>query len=239
MAISLLASGVCGYEELSFDYNGDFTPVEEYYSEARFLNFSLDGVFNNSLLTVAGIFIAGIILFELALYALDVYYNQTYTNRLYNRNDEIPDYGNGVPPLLYQSYPAYYDAYQETLRRRSYGHKDLGTWSNLAKIPQWLNLAYQIYESGTELLGDMDCQKKAVCEVYQNAVELGEVSKRAKHSLDYLDSVQYFSMPDEVMNIVDEFLDAKQAGISTEDKCDDMYMCQKSLLKLRNMYNNI
>jgi hypothetical protein len=56
-------NSVQGIEEINFDYNGDFTPVEEYYSEARFLNVSLDGIFNNSLLTVAGIFIVGVILF--------------------------------------------------------------------------------------------------------------------------------------------------------------------------------
>ena len=61
------------------------------------------------------------------------------------------------------------------------------------------------YETSTDLLHDLDCQKKAVCEVYQNALELGEISKRARHSLDFLDSASVLSIPDEFLNIIDEF----------------------------------
>ena len=75
----------------------------------------------------------------MALYALDVYYNQTYlnSNRIDNRYDknENPNY------LLWeQVYPQYYDKYQDTFR----GRKDYGVWKNIAKIPQWLTLAYDM-----------------------------------------------------------------------------------------------
>ena len=33
------------------------------FAQARFFNFSLEGIFNNSLLTLAGIFVVGVILF--------------------------------------------------------------------------------------------------------------------------------------------------------------------------------
>ena len=69
------------------------------------------------------------------------------------------------------------------------------------------------YEASNDLLTDMDCQKKAICEVYQNALELGEVSERARHSLDYLDYLNVFSLPDEFMNIVDEFTVRRQWSI--------------------------
>ena len=52
----------------------------------------------------------------------------------------------------------------------------------------------------------MDCQKKAICEVYQNAQQLGAVSQRARHSLDYLETLSVLSLPDEFMNIIDEFV---------------------------------
>ncbi len=59
----ILCQSASAFEELSLDYNGDFTPIDEYYSQARFINVSFDGIFNNSLLTLAGIFIVGVILF--------------------------------------------------------------------------------------------------------------------------------------------------------------------------------
>ena len=61
------------------------------------------------------------------------------------------------------------------------------------------------YETSSDLLNDLDCQKKAICEVYQNALELGEISKRARHSLDFLDSASVLSVPDEFLDIIDEF----------------------------------
>ena len=51
----------------------------------------------------------------------------------------------------------------------------------------------------------MDCQKNAICQVYQNALELGEIGSRAQRSLDILDTLSVLAMPDELMNIVDEF----------------------------------
>jgi len=204
--------------------------------DARFLNVSFDGIFNNSLLTLAGIFIVGVIMFELALYALDVYYNQTYlNNRIDNRYDKYGSQNDPNYMLWEQVYPKYYDQYQQTFR----GRKDYGVWKNIAKIPQWLTLAYDMYETSSDLLNDLDCQKKAICEVYQNALELGEISTRARHSLDFLDSASVLSVPDEFLNIIDEFTDAQQAGKANEFQCQDLYLCPNSLVQLKRMYNQI
>ena len=62
------------------------------------------------------------------------------------------------------------------------------------------------YEASNDLLGDMECQKRAICEVYKNSYELGAVSERARHSLDYLDTVSLFNLPDEFLTILDEFM---------------------------------
>jgi hypothetical protein len=42
------------------------------------------------------------------------------------------------------------------------------------------------YETGSSLLTDTSCQLRAVCEVYRYQQQLGELSRRARHSLDYL-----------------------------------------------------
>ena len=36
--------------------------------------------------------------------------------------------------------------------------------------------------------------------------QLGELSKRARHSLDYLDTLPYLSLPDEINEISDELV---------------------------------
>ena len=68
------------------------------------------------------------------------------------------------------------------------------------------NIIFFSYETSNGLFNDMDCQKKAICEVYQNAQQLGAVSQRARHSLDNLETLSLLSLPDEFMNIIDEFV---------------------------------
>ena len=45
------------------DWEYDYTDEIALQGDARFLNVSFDGIFNNSLLTLAGIFIVGVIMF--------------------------------------------------------------------------------------------------------------------------------------------------------------------------------
>ena len=70
-------SGVLAFDELELDYNDNFQYIPEYQSQARFLNVSFDDIFNNSLLTLGGIFVIGVILFGKALTYLK-YYNPDY-----------------------------------------------------------------------------------------------------------------------------------------------------------------
>ena len=62
------------------------------------------------------------------------------------------------------------------------------------------------YSAGKNLLNDMECQMKVICEIYQDGSnELGEIGKRARHSLDFVDAVQYLNLPDEFLNLADEY----------------------------------
>ena len=48
---------------------------------------------------------------------------------------------------------------------------------------------------------------KVICEIYRDDTnELGEVGMRAKHSLDFVDAVQYLNLPDEFLNLADEYM---------------------------------
>ena len=48
---------------------------------------------------------------------------------------------------------------------------------------------------------------KVICEIYRDDTnELGEVGTRAKHSLDFVDAVQYLNLPDEFLNLADEYM---------------------------------
>ena len=55
---------------------------------------------------------------------------------------------------------------------------------------------------------DIDCTKRAVCEVYQNSIELGELGKRAVHGFDMMESyMDYLKLlPSEFVVTLDEIL---------------------------------
>ena len=61
------SNSVLAFDQLELDYNDDFQYIPEYQSQARFLNVSFDDIFNNSLLTLGGIFVIGVILFGKAI----------------------------------------------------------------------------------------------------------------------------------------------------------------------------
>ncbi len=68
------------------------------------------------------------------------------------------------------------------------------------------NICFHRYETGSSLFTDVNCQRRAVCEVYKYQGQLGELSKRARHSLDFLDTLPYLNLPDEINEIGDELV---------------------------------
>ncbi len=65
--------------------------------------------------------------------------------------------------------------------------------------------SFYSYDTGSEILSDLECQKHAVCEVYQDGSVLGEFGARARHSLDFVDQMATLKLPDFIGNTLDEF----------------------------------
>jgi len=238
-------AGVSSQKSYKDDFIVDSIIPNDFSSgEARiFGNFSFG---NSSILTVAGFVIVGIILFELALYALDVYYNQTYVSGAAsfdkadtNTGDNI--YDNLYPPNaqsnnIYGDYPPYYDYFQGTYRKFS------SKWKNLDKILDWIQVAHETYSAGTTVINDIDCQMKVICEIYRDTdnKDLGEIGRRAKHSLDFVDALQYLNLPDEFLTLADEYMVAKESAKDPLFDCEEMYpTCDHSITKIKKKYDNL
>jgi len=166
------------------------------------------GIFNNTLFQTAGIIILGIILFEVALYALDVYYNQTYLNTTSytQRFDHDPD-------SIFQDYPPYPDPFASTYRSNQ------GWDFNITKIVEWLSLMNDAWEFTESTLSYMDCQKRAVCEIW-----------RPENGFKYTDKMDLFfkyaemmNLPDGLIDMIDEFSDARQEALDNRETCKEMY----------------
>ena len=76
---------------------------------------------------------------------------------------------------------------------------------------------------------DMECQKKVICEVYQDQGTLGELSARGRHSLDYMDTVEYFNLPAALANTIDEFQVIFSCRVITL-KLNSGVICYKTLM---------
>ena len=56
---------------------------------------------------------------------------------------------------------------------------------------------------------------KVICEIYRDAdnKDLGEIGRRAKHSLDFVDALQYLNLPDEFLTLADEYMVSQNINV--------------------------
>jgi len=191
-------------------------PME--YGEPRFIdtifNFTsitsgFTNLFNDStLLTYAGVAILAIVLFEIALYALDVYYNQTYLQTSsFSRFDSFDD-TNGI----YSDYPPYPDPFGSTYRSRK---DDF----SVGKVLEWISLLHEAWSLSSSTVSSLDCQKRAVCEIWSPENKL--------YHTDKMDLVfkyaEMLSLPDQLVDLLDEWGEAREQGEDHQKNCHQRY----------------
>jgi hypothetical protein len=97
----------------------------------------------------------------------------------------------------------YFDNLESCAQNRS---SLLSRWISTHK---WSFFASYRYETGYDLLSDQSCQKKLVCELYQDTPSLGEFGRRGRSNLELAlrgPGLDYASlMPDQITNALDEF----------------------------------
>jgi len=173
------------------------------------------GIFNNSLFQYAGLVIVGIILFEIALYALDVYYNQTYLNQqtFQQRYDQYY-YQQQDPNSFVQEYPAYLDPFYTTYRSLN-----SGGGFNIVKILEWISLLNDSYSLADGTMNYLDCQKRAVCEMWSPGNNFKHIDK-----IDFLFKyAEMVSLPDDLLSVLDEFSDARNEALDEKVDCKKLY----------------
>jgi len=173
------------------------------------------GIFNNSIFQYAGLVIVGIILFEIALYALDVYYNQTYLNQsTFNQRYDQYYFKQQDPNNFVQDFPAYLDPYYTTYRSLNSG------WNfNIMKVLEWISVLNDSYNMADDALNYIDCQKRAICEIWRPENNFKHVDK-----IDLIFKyAEMMNLPDEILGIIDEFSDARIEGLETQEDCEQLY----------------
>lgn len=197
-ALGLLAA----YASAASIEQDDFALYQE--DEARFLTF-------NSSSTAGAITLLG------ALILLGVIGYLIYAGGLlggggygygYNRNDYGENYQYGEQYAQYRSNDESYD------------------FASSLNIIQWISLLQDIYEKFD--YNDLECQKRLICEVMKEPEYYGSAAEKFKNGFQYAKYLEVLSLPDDMRELLDEYLDANSKSEGIKD-CAEFFQCPYSI----------
>jgi hypothetical protein len=199
MKAALLACVLLGLTCQAFAAD-DFGMVED---QARFLYFNTSS--SASSLTLLGALIL------LGVIAYLVYAGGLLGSSSYNRNDYYGQYS--------QYDQAYENAYPE------FRSANNGFASNL-NVLNWIAMLQELYENFD--YNDLDCQKRLICEVMREPEYYGSVAQKFKSGFQYAKFLEVLSLPDDMRELLDEYLDANSRSDQQKD-CAEFFQCPFSI----------
>jgi len=75
---------------------------------------------------------------------------------------------------------------------------------------------------------DLDCQKRLICEVMKEPEYYGNMAMKAKAGFQYAKYLEVLSLPDDMRELLDEYLDANNRAEQMKS-CEDFFQCQYSI----------
>lgn len=172
-------------------------------AEGRFLFF-------NSSSTATSLTLLGALIL-LGVIAYLVYAGGIFGGSAYNRNDY---YGQG------------YDPHQDYYNQAQYRSADDMPYQMNFKILEWISLMKDLYENFD--YNDLDCQKRLICEVMKEPEFYGNVAKKFKAGFEYASFLDYVSIPDDMRELLDEYMDAN-ARADQQKECAEYFPCNFSV----------
>ncbi|KAL7640262.1 UNVERIFIED_CONTAM: hypothetical protein RMT77_009676 [Armadillidium vulgare] len=93
-------------------------------------------------------------------------------------------------------------------------------WEQLS-ILDWIAVAEETYSKYEP--SSLECQKKVICELYQNAEAFGPPAQTFMKYFSYLQYVDVLNIPDSIKTLADELLDAAERGKSMKKTCAEVF----------------
>merc|ERR1719458_1676057 len=131
----------------------------------------------------------------------------------YNRND----YGYG------QGYSDQYGQYEGQYAQ--YRSNENAPWEGI-NILQWIQVLQDMYQNFD--YNDLDCQKRMICEVMKEPEYYGSVARKFKNGFQYAKYLELMNLPDEMRELLDEYLDANSRADQQKD-CAEFFQCPFSI----------
>jgi len=174
----------------------------ELQEEARFLYFNTSST-ATSLTLLGALILLGVIGYL-------VYVGGLLGTNQYNRND-------------YYDQQQYYGEYQQQAQYRSAND---GYDYNGLNIIQWISMLQDLYEKFD--YNDLDCQKRLICEVMREPEYFGGMAKKFKNGFQYAKYLEVLSLPDDMRELLDEYLDANSRA-DQQKECAEFFQCPYSI----------
>jgi len=127
----------------------------------------------------------------------------------YNRNDY---YGQEQ----YGNYDGQYAQYRSN---------EGAAWEGV-NILQWISVLQDMYANFD--YNDLDCQKRMICEVMKEPEFYGSVARKFKNGFAYAKYLELMNLPDEMRELLDEYLDANSRADQQKD-CAEFFQCPFSI----------
>merc|ERR1712213_147098 len=178
----------------------------ELQEEARFLYFNTSST-ATSLTLLGAVILLGVIGYLVYVGGLLGTGSRGYG---YNRND------------YYQQDQQYYDQSQYPQYRSNndaYGYQGMN-------IIQWISMLQDLYEKFD--YNDLDCQKRLICEVMREPEYFGGMAKKFKNGFQYAKYLEVLSLPDDMRELLDEYLDANSRA-DQQKECAEFFQCPYSI----------
>jgi hypothetical protein len=173
-------------------------------ADARFLYFNTSST-ATSLTLLGALILLGVIFYL-------VYAGGILGGSAYNRND----YG-------YQGYGDQYGQYEGQYAQ--YRSNDNAAWEGI-NILQWIQVLQDMYQNFD--YNDLDCQKRMICEVMKEPEYYGSVARKFKNGFQYAKYLELMNLPDEMRELLDEYLDANSRADQQKD-CAEFFQCPFSI----------
>jgi len=195
------------------EYLGDSEMLDN--SQARFLYFNTSST-ATSLTLIGAAILLGVIAY--LIYAGGL----LNSGSAYNRND----YYQGNDPY---NQGQYYDQAQYR------SNNDVSEFNLLNAI----YMMQELYEKFD--YNDLECQKKLICEVLREPEYFGNFARKAKTGFQWGATLaDMVTLPDDVRELVDEYMDASARSDSTKE-CHEYFQCPYSVKEAiqRNLGNHL
>jgi len=121
-----------------------------------------------------------------------------------------------------------YGSYGSSAYGQAYGYarsNDNAPWEGV-NILQWIQVLQDMYQNFD--YNDLDCQKRMICEVMKEPEYYGSVARKFKNGFQYAKYLELMNLPDEMRELLDEYLDANSRADANKD-CAEFFQCPFSI----------